>query len=177
MCVSQCILQICVCFCCVSMCGWVGDGLDMFGDALWDDGSQQLPFHFTKVTWWWMRRAHVGMWSARLILHLPCPGRVALFISVWLTICFCRSQRLPFYKPHQVHIRQSEVLLQNDMIKLHFSTSCNKGSLLLCKCFYSIVHFLFIVVVRAVILELNLLLTCALLVSAFTDTTSVNRFF
>lgn len=51
----------------------------------WWKPTAALPFY--RVTWWWVRGARAGMWSARLILPVPGPGRVALFLSVSLSIC------------------------------------------------------------------------------------------
>lgn len=84
---------------CVCMCG--GSRLDMFRDALWAGGSQQLPYHFTGLTWWWwIRRAQTGMSDIWLILHLPYPEKEALFISVRLFICVWGSQHMLFSEPH-----------------------------------------------------------------------------
>ncbi len=72
----------------VCVCQWVGGwwtGYVQRCTYSWWKPTAALPFY--RVTWWWVRRAHAGMWSTRLILPLPCPGRVALFISVCLSIC------------------------------------------------------------------------------------------
>lgn len=86
LCISRCILHVSAS--CVWVCVWAGEwgtGYVQRCTLSWWRPTAALLFY--RVTWWWVRRAQAGMWSARLILLLPCPERVALFLSVRLSIC------------------------------------------------------------------------------------------
>ena len=104
--VFVCFLSSCVCVC-VVVCGWAGSsGLDMFGDALWADGSQQLPYRFTE----WRGGGREGPrqeceafgWFS--LCHVL-EEWLYLYQSVYrpVHIFFSGSQCLPFY----IHVRWS----------------------------------------------------------------------